>query len=150
VAELLGSIEALSGAGGVAPDEELLAALSELEDALRNLGRSPSSLLFEELLDELAASLELDVALCNFGRSESSLLLEALLEAFDEVLVSPELDPARRSWGRSPDVGVSDDLLAELVDAGLVMGRVGSSVACDAAACSSSVASRTNATVWAL
>lgn len=163
VAELLGSTEALatlseSPAGALA---ELFEALSELDDALRNLGRSPSSLLFEELLDELAVlSSELDVALRNFGRS-GSLLLDALLDApleelfeellaglLDEVLVSsPELESARRNWGRSPE---PDELLAELVDEGLVIGRVGSSVACDAAACSSSVPSFTIAMVWAL
>jgi hypothetical protein len=162
VAELLGSTEALatlseSPAGALA---ELFEALSELDDALRNLGRSPSSLLFEELLDELAVlSSELDVALRNFGRSGSSLLLDELFDALfdaplDELLAglldgalvsSPELEPARRNWGRSPD-----ELLAELVDDGLVMGRVGSSVACDAAACSSSVPSFTIAMVWAL
>ncbi len=163
MAELLGSTEALatlseSPAGALA---ELFEALSELDDALRNLGRSPSSLLFEELLDEFAVlSSELDVALRNFGRS-GSLLFDALLEELfeglalleellagllDEVPVSsPALEPALRNWGRSPD-----ELLAELVDEGLVMGRVGSSVACDAAACSSSVPSFTIAMVWAL
>ena len=61
-----------------------LEALSELDDALRNLGRSLSSLLFEELLDEFEVlSSELDVALRNFGRSGSSLLLE---ELFEELL----------------------------------------------------------------
>ena len=141
VAELLGSIEALSGAGEDALELELFEALSEPEDALRSFGRSLSSVLLDELLDELAAlSSELDVALRNFGRSVSLLLEEE----------SSELELARRSWGRSPEVGVPDELLAELVDVGLVMGFVGSSVACDAAACSSSVPSLTIAMVWAL
>jgi hypothetical protein len=147
VAEVLGSMAALSGAGEDAAGVELLEALSELDDALRNLGRSLSSLLFEELVDELEVlSSELDVALRNFGRSGS--LFEDLLD--DVPLSSLELEPDRRNWGRSPDVGVPDELLAELVDEGLVMGCVGSSVACDAAACSSSVPSFTIAIVCAL
>jgi hypothetical protein len=152
VAELLGSTEALVGLSlSLVGEDALFEVLSELDDALRNFGRSLSPLLFEELLDEFVVlSSELDVALRIFGRSESS--PGALL---DEVPVSsPELELARRSCGRSPEVGVSDEfpdeLLAELLDVGLVMGRVGSSVACDAAACSSSVPSLTIAMVWAL
>jgi hypothetical protein len=152
VAELLGSTEALVGLSPLLVDEDaLLEVLSELDGALRNFGRSLSLLSFEELLDEFAVlSSELDVALRIFGRSESS--FGTLL---GEVPVSsPELELARRNCGRSPDMGVPeelpDELLAELLDAGLVMGRVGSSVACDAAACSSSVPSLTIAMVWAL
>jgi len=147
VAELFGSAGATSLADEDAlellevelPEVELLEALSEPDDALRSFGRSLSSPLFEEVLDELAVlSSELDEARCSFGRSESLLVFEE----------SSELELARRNWGRSPDVEVP--LLAELVDVGLVMGRVGSSVACDAAACSSSVPSLTIAMVWAL
>jgi hypothetical protein len=147
VAELLGSIEAFEGLSPVLAGEDAL--LSELDDALRNFGRSLSSPLFEDVLDELGVlSSELELALCNFGRSGSSLLLEELL---DEVAaLSSELEPARRSFGRSAEVGVPDELLAELVDEGFVMGFVGSSVACDAVACSSSVPSFTIAMVWAL
>jgi hypothetical protein len=153
VAELLGSTDALVGLSeSPVGDDALVEALSELDDALRNFGRSLSSLVFEELLDELAVlSSELDEARRNFGRSGSSLLLELLADLLDDVpALSSELELARRSWGRSPDVGVPDELLAELVDVGLVMGRVGSSVACDAVACSSSVPSLTIAMVWAL
>jgi hypothetical protein len=144
VAELLGSIGAsVAGEGALVEllEVELFEALSEPDEALRNFGRSLSSLLLEEVLDELAVlSSELEEALCNFGRSGS-------LSLFEE---SSELELARRNWGRSPDVGVPDELLAELVDEDLVMGRVGSSVACDAAARSSSVPSFTIARVWAL
>jgi hypothetical protein len=147
VAELLGSTEAIVGLAESLAGEDAL--VPEPDDALRNFGRSLSSPLLEELLDELAVlSSELDVALRNFGRSGSSLLLEELLD--DVAVLLSELELARRSWGRSPDVGVADELLAELVDVGLVMGFVGSSVACDAAACSSSVPSLTIAMVWAL
>jgi hypothetical protein len=115
VAELLESTGAISPAG-----EDALEAPSEPDGARRSFGRSRSSPLFEEVLDELAAlSSELDVALRNFGRSESLPLLEE----------SSEPEQARRNWGRSPDVGVPEVLLAALVEEGLVMGRVGSSVA---------------------
>jgi hypothetical protein len=124
VAELLGSTEALAELPeSPAGEDAVLEALSEPDDALRNFGRSLSSLLLEELVDELAVlSSELDDALCNFGRSGSSLLLEV-------AELSSELELARRSLGRSPDAGVSGELPAELVDEGFVMGRVGSSVA---------------------
>jgi hypothetical protein len=136
VAELLGSIGALAAAAALLPDgDELLAevlgevlgTLSELDPALRNLGRSgSSSLLLEELLEELVEVSSDEPARRSLGRLGSS--LEEL-----EVLSSDE--EALRSWGRS----LSDREFEALVEEGLVIGRMGSSVACDAAACSSRV-----------
>jgi hypothetical protein len=147
VAELSGSLEALTGLSPLLV--ELLEALSELDAALRNFGRSLSSLLLDDPVDEFAVSPELDAALCNRGRSGSSSLVELLAEVLASSL---ELELARRSLGRSLDVGVPDELLAELVEAklgeeGFVIGWIGSSVACDAAACSSIVPSFTIAIV---
>jgi hypothetical protein len=105
-------------------------------------GGASLSLEGAELLAVVAGALsELDGALRSFGRSLSS-LLEGLLE-------SSELEVARRSLGRSALDELSDEAVDESAD-GLVMGRVGSSVACDAEACSSSVPSLIIAMLLAL
>lgn len=137
---------------------------SALALALRIRGRSLSSSLDELLLDELLLdelllselSSELEVARRSLGRSGSlslfdELLLDELL--FDELLLailSSELDAARRSFGRLLSL-LDEPLLDELFEALLdlpveelfAMGRDVSSVANDAAECSSGVPSFT-------
>jgi len=126
--------------------DELLTVSSELDAARRSRGRL-GSLSFDELPDEL------------------------LGELLDELLVlSSELEAARRSWGRLglllpvvPDEELLDEELpaelldglvlledAELSDALLGNGCVGSSAASDAIECSSGVPSRTIVIVTAL
>ena len=90
---------------------------------------------------------ELPVARCSLGRSGSSLLLGELAEGLlDELpLVLSGLEAAWRnlgvSWSPPLDEppGLPDELLIELLD----KGRDVSFTACDAAACSSIVPSRT-------
>ena len=121
--------------------DELLTVSSELDAARRSRGRL-GSLSFDELPDEL------------------------LGELLDELLVlSSELEAARRSWGRLglllpivPDEELPAELLdglvlledAELSDALLGNGCVGSSAASDAMECSSGVPSLTIVIVTAL
>jgi hypothetical protein len=148
--ELLGELPGTICAGGEP---------SALELALRIRGRSLSSLLDELLLDELpldelllsVLSSELEVARRSLGRSGSLSLLEELL--FDELLLAlllSELDAARRSFGRLLslfDEPLLDELFEALLDLPVeelfAMGRDVSSVASDAAECSSGVPSFT-------
>jgi hypothetical protein len=148
--ELLGELPGTICAGGEP---------SELELALRIRGGALSSLLellldellLDELLDELllrVLSSELEVARRSLGRSGSLSLLDELLFdelLFDELLLvvlSSELD-ARRSLGRLLSLLLDElfeALLDELPEEELfAMGRDVSSVASDAAECSSGV-----------
>jgi hypothetical protein len=150
---------------------------SEPEAARRILGRSGSLLLEEGLLDELlpvvVLSFELEVARRNLGLSGSLSLEELLLddEPLDELLatLSSELEAARRSLGLLPSLPLDellpDELLpdAELFEAVLealpdeelpgeelvARGCDVSSVAREAAECSSGVPSFTNVTLTA-
>ena len=118
--------------------DELLTVSSELDAARRSRGRL-GSLSFDELPDELPGE-----------------LLEELL------VLSSELDAARRSWGRLGLLLEADDELPELLDglapleeaelseALLGNGCVGSSAASDAIECSSGVPSFTIVIVTAL
>ena len=136
---------------------------SELELALRIRGRSLSSLLDELLPDELlldellsVLSSELEVARRSLGRSGSlSLFDELLLDEPLLAMLSSELDAARRSLGRllslldEPPDELFEALLDELPEDELpeddlvAKGRDVSSVARDAAECSSAVPSLT-------
>lgn len=134
---------------------------SALETARRILGRSESSLLLEELLEELpeeellVVSPELEGARRSLGRSGSSSTLEADDEELLEELLKLSSEPAaRRSRGRfgsfdeAPDDEALDEpleeLLPELAEELFVIGCVGSSVDCEARACSSIVPSLTS------
>jgi hypothetical protein len=132
----------------------------EPETARRILGLSGSLSLEESLLDELllddellpaVLSSELEVALRNLGRSGSLSLEELPLD--DELLLailSSELEAARRSLGRLLSLLLDElfeALLEELpVSEPFPMGREVSSVASDAAECSSAVPSLTSVT----
>lgn len=135
--------------------------VSAPETARRNRGGELSSLLeegeFDELLEELPDELpdellvvlsELDGARRSFGRSGSSSMLEELLEELlDELLaVSSELEDARRSLGRLGSLldEAFEEPLEELPGEPCVMGCDVSSVACEAAECSSIVPSFTS------
>ena len=79
----------------------------------------------------------------------SSLREELLAEV---AVLSSELEAARRSLGRSPGLSFDErfgESLAEWSVEPLVMGREVSSIACDAAACSSMVPSLTIVTLVA-
>ena len=139
----------------------VLVVSPELETARRILGLSGSLSLEEPLLDELLEELlpavlssELEVALRNLGRSGSLSFEELLLD--DELplaILSSELEAARRSLGRLLSLLLDElfeallELPEELPEAELVpMGRDVSSVASDAAECSSAVPSFTSVT----
>ena len=148
---------------------------SELEAARRILGLSGSLsleelLLDDELLDELllvVLSLELEAAQRSLGRSGSLSLEELLLD--DELLEEPlavlssELEAARRSLGLLLSLLLDDELFEAVLDelfgalpeelleeVPIPSGREVSSVAREAAECSSGVPSFTSVifTAW--